>query len=62
MSDHVAALTELINDLNRVISNLEGVALKDNIPDKEAILIALDDLFSARALIIQGLVSEAVAH
>ena len=62
MSDNSAALYEIMNDLDRVINNVQGITLKQSLPDREAVLIALDDLISAKVHLLEGLVSEEVAH
>lgn len=64
MSDYdlIAALSSITVEIDRSISAVEGVLMKQNLPDREAIMIALDDLIRAKAGIIEGLTSEEVAH
>ena len=62
MSDCNAALYEIMNELDRIINNVQGVTLKPHLPDREAVLIALEDLISAKVHLLEGLVSEEVAH
>lgn len=62
MSDLNAALSGLMPDLDRCINAIEGILHKPDLPDREAVIIALEDLISAKVHLLEGLVSEEVAH
>jgi hypothetical protein len=62
MSDNNAALYEITNDLDRCINGVQSVLLKKDLPYREAVMVALEDLIYAKKHLLEGLVSEEVAH
>lgn len=60
--DCSAALHEILFDLNRLIVGVEGLMLKQNIPDKEALEIGWADLVSAKDMLILALTKTEGVH
>lgn len=50
-----------LDAIDRIIFEIQA-KLEEDIPDKEAVNIALDDLISAKAHLMLGLVSDEVRH
>lgn len=60
--DNHCALNHFVKEIDKLISGAEGVALKKDIPDREALLLAIRQLEDAEALFVMALTSEEVAH
>lgn len=60
--DNAAALQGFLNDLDRLLSIAGGVSMKPNIPDREALEVAMRDLMNARDMFILALTPTKVAH
>lgn len=60
--DNHCALDHFVKELNKLISGAHGVALKSDIPDKEALELAIRSLDDARALFVMALTAEDVVH
>jgi hypothetical protein len=62
MSDMSSAIKEFLFDLDRTIANAQGLRLSPQVNDIEALEIAIFDLMNARAMLIDALVGNSVAH
>lgn len=62
MSDVHAAVNEFCFDLDRMIANAEGLRLSPQINDVEALELAIHDLISAKAMLIDALIGTDVVQ
>lgn len=60
--DNHCALDHFVKELNKLISGAHGVALKSDIPNKEALHMAIGELQMAIALFVEALTDEDVVH
>ena len=62
MSDMISAIREFTFDLDRLISNAQGLRLSPQVHSPHALEAAIDDLHSAKVMLMEALIDEKVAH
>ena len=60
--DNHCALNHFIKEITSLISAAHGVALKKDIPDREALYLAIRQLEDAMALFLMALTDDEVVH